>query len=531
MENQIDCLLIGHNEQKFKQKLLYSQIFSQDKVIQRDLNLHYLQYDNKVWKFSELLEKIANENNNPKVNELNIKIEEILYPSVVYLGSYLNNRGISFDYINSFQNHKDELKSKLENCNIVAITTTLYVTIFPIKEITDFIKSFNKNIKIVVGGPFMWQQFRTLKDEEIKTLLNSIGADFYINSSYGEEILVKIINANKTNYDFENINNIYYKNNNEYKKTKSLVDGNGSGNYTANWELFKENLNLHAWIRTSLSCPYSCYFCDFPPRMGKYIPFQTDDIQKELDSIFLTDKVKSVRFVDDTFNIPKKRFRSILKMMIDRDYSFKWTSFIRCDLLDEEIVDLMRESGCVAVHLGIESGSDRILNNMNKKTNIEHYANGISLLHKVEIITFASFIIGFPGETSETIQETINFIENVRPRFYFLHPWYCSPLTPIWEIRDKYNLEGWGYDWTHSTMKSEQVMDCIEEMFLAIYNSIHCSFHGDFTSFLLDFFSIKQLEDFSVAFNEGIRMKLKDPEIKNISSNVVYKLKQSISGN
>lgn len=82
------------------------------------------------------------------------------------------------------------------------------------------------------------------------------------------------------------------------------------------------------------------------------------------------------------------------------------------------------------------------LNNMNKSADIDKYKEGIKLLKENGIVTMASFIIGFPGETYETVKDTINFIEETQPDFYRAQLWYCEPITPIWNKKDKYGIKG-----------------------------------------------------------------------------------------
>lgn len=100
----------------------------------------------------------------------------------------------------------------------------------------------------------------------------------------------------------------------------------------------------------------------------------------------------------------------------------------------------MKESGCEGVFLGIESGNNQILATMNKIASVEKYLEGIALLKEFDIVTYGSIIIGFPGETGETVQDTIGFIEDSGLDFYRAQLWYCEPITPIRKDRQKYQL-------------------------------------------------------------------------------------------
>jgi len=159
-------------------------------------------------------------------------------------------------------------------------------------------------------------------------------------------------------------------------------------------------------------------------------------------------------------------------LMIRKQYNFNWFSYFRCSNSDEEAIDLMAESGCKGVFLGIESGSPAILVNMNKSATVEKYAKGIESLRRRGIMTFGSFIVGFPGETEETVKETVDFIRENEPDYYRAQMWYCEPGTPIQHHREKFDIQGEGFVWNHATMDSLMAMDQIDRMFLSVKESI-----------------------------------------------------------
>jgi p-methyltransferase len=181
--------------------------------------------------------------------------------------------------------------------------------------------------------------------------------------------------------------------------------------------------------------------------------------------------VRNVVFIDDTFNVPFPRFKDICRMMIRNKYDFNWFSYFRCSNSDEEAIDLMAQSGCKGVFLGVESGSPSILVNMNKSATIQKYQQGIEWLRQYGILTFASLITGFPGETTETVNETIDFIRQTKPDYYRSQMWYCEPGTPIQNQREKFQIGGEGFVWHHATMDSLEAMDHIDRMFLTIKES------------------------------------------------------------
>ena len=140
--------------------------------------------------------------------------------------------------------------------------------------------------------------------------------------------------------------------------------------------------------------------------------------------------------------------------LIREECHFKWYSYLRCQYIDEETVALMAQSGRISVFPGIESVNETILKNMNKQANVKTYQDGIALLKKHNVITFVSFIIGFHGETRATVQDVIAFIKECGPDFYRAQLWYCDPITPVWNRRNKFGVEGEQFHWKHNAMNS-----------------------------------------------------------------------------
>jgi radical SAM PhpK family P-methyltransferase len=550
MEKTIDCLFIGHNEMDFDEYEKTIRKMGVNSGAYRDLSLNFIWYD-RPYSVSEIFNALffsdidssgANvENGTYRVNETfkPLSIGENFSASIAYLGTYLKKRGFTFDFVNSFQDKKDELKEKLKKENIltIAITTTLYVSALPILEIMDFIRKYNHTAKIILGGPFVSTQVRNREPEELNYLFaHTIGADFYVNSSQGEAALVKIIHALKKGLLFEGINNIYYKVNGKYVSTPSIREENLLSDNMVDWTLFADRVGEYVNVRTSISCPFSCSFCGFPEHAGKYQTAEVDAVEKELKQLNKIKTMKSIHFIDDTFNVPVKRFKEILRMMIKNKFEFRWHSYFRCQFADRETVQLMKESGCEGVFLGLESGNDQILKIMNKTTTTDAYLKGIELLKEAGIMTFGNFIIGFPGETYQTIQDTVAFIEKSGLDFFRVQLWYCEPITPIFREKDKYDLNGESFEWSHKTMNSREASDYIDEIFLCRRKSVWVpQYNFDFDTFWHQVhrgMSLEQVGNFLRSFNDGVREKLTEPGQKRISYEVLKRLKDScLNGN
>lgn len=538
MNKNIDCLFIGHNEMSFAQYEKSVREMGVNSGAYQDLQKNFLLYNNIPYHISHLF-NIFNRQAHDLTGREKIKPLEMgdtFNLAIAYLGTYLHRRNFSFDYVNSFQEEKEILMKKLSSNNIltIAIITTFYISVFPLLEILEFIKKYNRTARIVIGGPFISNQVRSLDSMELEYLFKSLDADFYVNSSQGEAALVKIINAIKTNSSPEGIGNIYYKVENGFRESRGPAENNRLAENIVDWDLFApRGFNYrHLNIRTSISCPFSCTFCGFPEHAGPYQTVDCKGVEEELNRVNSLGTVRDVQFVDDTFNVPVKRFKEILKIMIKNNYKFKWHSHFRCQYADRETVVLMKESGCEGVFLGIESGSNKILKIMNKASNVESYLKGIQLLKEQGILTYGSFIIGFPGETHETVNETIQFIKRSGIDFYRAQLWYCDTLTPIWKEKEKYSIKGSHFEWTHKTFDSTSAAQITNEIFLSIKDPIwvpQYNFEFDGLFHLMHRgFSLEQLKNFLRAFNNGIEEKITSPSPKDISCKVMEELEAAL---
>ncbi len=525
MSKRIDCFLIGHNEMKFSEYEKMVRSMGETSGAYRDLNYSFLTYKNHLYTLPDLI------NSYSVFDSSDLCMGDTFSAGIAYLGTFLHRAGLTFDYVNSFQEEKDYIREILETCEVgvVGITTTLYVSVFPILEIMSFIKEIKPDVKVAVGGPFVSTNIRTQADTTVQYVFRQIGADFYINSSQGEKALADLTEALRDNKPTDCINNIYYKKGDEYVVYSSERENNILENNMVDWSLYKDRVGEYVALRTAISCPFSCSFCGFPQHAGKYQTTSLKAIEYELDKLNEIGKTHCVHFIDDTFNVPPERFKDLMRMMIDKKYDFKWHSYFRCQFADEEMVSLMKESGCEGVFLGIESGSQEILNNMNKRVTVEEFYRGHKLLNDYEILTFDSFITGFPGETKETVDATIKFIEEMKPTFYRSQMWYCEAITPIYQEREKYGIVGSNFEWTHNTMSATEAMDEIDRIICTIKNSIwlpQYNFDMDSVYHLIHRdMPMDQIKNIVNTFADGIREKVADKSRTEVSEEVINRFK------
>jgi p-methyltransferase len=473
--NGLDCVVIGYNELPFERYERFLRNYGEESEAYRDLKFSFVDVGGTKLDYPGLLNHavgLARGDSAPPVREF--MSGDIPNLAAIYLTNFLRRRGLRADYVNLFQHEKERLLELLaRDPACVAITTTFYVVNMPVNEMVEFIRAHNPRTKIVVGGPLIANHVRNYRGDALRAALDDMGADFYVVEGAGELTLSALVACVRDGGDASQVPNLAYVEGGALRRTPTVPENNSLDEDAVNWRDFSDrDLGRTLQTRTARSCAFKCSFCNYPTRAGALTLADVSTVERELNSMRELGDVRNVVFIDDTFNVPLPRFKELCRMMIRNGYGFNWFSYFRCSNSDEEAFDLMAESGCKGVFLGIESGSPAILKNMNKAATVERYGHGIRELHKRGVLTFGSFIVGFPGETDETVDETLDFIKEHRPTYYRAQSWYCEPGTPIDAQRQKYGIEGEGFVWKHNTMDSLAAMDHIDRIFLSVDESL-----------------------------------------------------------
>jgi radical SAM PhpK family P-methyltransferase len=500
--NVVDCVLIGYHEMSFSDLAERSKPRSASGGTYSYLKANSVLLDGRRISYTELLNRAWSRTGHD-AGPLNVF--DLPNLGACYLASFLRRRQFSVEIVNFFNHDRARLVQLLnDGPRAVAITTTFYVEPSPIIELVRFIRSHNSEAKIVVGGPYI---FNLCRDMDVATqdyVLDSIGADIYVHDSQGETTLGLILDRLRNGRDLDDVPNLIYVRSRRsdapvspsplrmvtevtqsaFVRTPSRPENNDMNTEAIDWSLIDRQLFTPATqTRTARSCAYKCSFCTFPSMAGELTLTNLDVVEGELRYMHGAG-VRYLTFIDDTFNVPLPRFKQLLKMMIRNDVGFRWFSHFRAGNADAECLDLMKDSGCMAVFLGIESGDQTVLNNMNKAAKVERYAWAIDQLHKRGIISFASFIVGFPGETRETVRNTIAFIEATAPTFYQAALYYHYRATPIHQKRVEHGIQGDAYSWRHNTMTWQEAAASVDMMYRTVSHSTVLPIFG------FDFFGI-----------------------------------------
>lgn len=394
----------------------------------------------------------------------------------VHLINYLAQFGYRVRVINNLDSEWDWFEEAYRNCRrppLVGISSTFYLSWKEVGGVAKRLRALDPEMDIVLGGAFANAETINGDPAAFAQRMRRYGIRYVLHAFNSETDLRDLLAARRGQAAMDAVRNL------------ARIDGRmEGGSFELGPKVWNEPLlslkdcpptwdqhhlpflNRTIQIRTASGCPFACAFCSYPTTAGPWQTVESEHVRAHLDSLMRIGGIDRVIFIDDTFNVPPHRFRELIKIFAE--YNFEWFSFLRVQYVDDETVRMMKDSGCKGVYLGIESASDKVLRNMNKRATARQFAEGVQLLNKHDIDYLAAFVLGFPGEDDGTIQENIDFIRDNGVRFYSLKEFYYMPHTLVHEKRAEYGLTGMGNKWSHATMSHEQASRIKLEMFQAI---------------------------------------------------------------
>ena len=193
-------------------------------------------------------------------------------------------------------------------------------------------------------------------------------------------------------------------------------------------------------VMTSRGCPYGCAFCDKSIFGSEWRSRSVDSVLDELDLIINAHHIQSIIFYDDLFTVNKDRVIGICEGILRKGYKISWKCEGRVNLVDLDVMKLMKRAGCQIIAYGVESANQAGLDYLNKKTTVEQTIRAFDLTRKAGIQTIAYFILGIPTETFEDELKTIDLAKSIKAtyaQFSILSPYYGT------KVYDDAMKKGW----------------------------------------------------------------------------------------
>lgn len=349
----------------------------------------------------------------------NVFCTKNMYPSgaLLLIGTMCYNRGHNVKIVDMAT---DKIGiAQLKNIvlsfapDIVGITVNTFQTKFT-KEVTKAVKEVNENIITIAGGPHPSSLGLSFLNEFPHVDISVVGE--------GEFSFLEIVDG----VDLKEIKGICYDGHvNDYRALATNLDHIPLSNLSLIEDINKYigiSGNGHSmFIMASRGCPFNCTFCN-KSVFGNKVRFRTPTkIIEEIKWLNEQYGISEIYFQDDTFNLNRKWTEEILNLIIDNKLNtgITYLAPFRANekLVDERLLQLAKEANFVCIFYGVESGNQEMLNRMQKALTINEIKRAFVLTHKHGIKTIASFIIGLPGETSETFKDTLNLWRELKPSY------------------------------------------------------------------------------------------------------------------
>jgi len=202
-----------------------------------------------------------------------------------------------------------------------------------------------------------------------------------------------------------------------------------------------DNNKKQAVIKVSRGCPFHCFFCLATPVSGKKVRMRSiDNIIAEIKECKEKYGITNFLFWSDIFDLDRNWTVALCQRIIDEKLNIVWSSNTRADTADLELAKIMKKSGCGLVSIGIESGSQYMLDKMGKKITLAQVKNTVSAFRKVGIKVYGYFVLGLPWETKETANATIDFACKLDLNYANFYTATAFPGSRFWDYATKNNL-------------------------------------------------------------------------------------------
>ncbi|MBE9545507.1 MAG: B12-binding domain-containing radical SAM protein, partial [Proteobacteria bacterium] len=289
-------------------------------------------------------------------------------------------------------------------------------------EIARVAKKIDPAVTIVFGGvgaTFLWEHF-----------LSHFSEVDYVVIGEGEHTFLNLVRQLESGHPeaIESLNGLGFRKDGRAVRTADASPVTSLDDLPDPAKYF-----TYQHLSLTRGCAGNCKFCGSPRFWGRTVRFHSADyFVGQLQRLYQ----KGIRFFyfsDDTFTVDKKRVIEICRKIIDNEMNIAWNAISRVDYISEEIIYWMRKAGCIQISYGVESGSEKIRNFLQKKIASSAIQNAFDLTQRYGIMARAYFIYGCPQESRQTIQETVDLIDRIKPLgtvFYILD---IFPGTRLYE--------------------------------------------------------------------------------------------------
>ena len=181
-------------------------------------------------------------------------------------------------------------------------------------------------------------------------------------------------------------------------------------------------------------CPYKCAYCETRELWGTTCrAFSPQRVIDEINQMKENYGTRGIYFVGDNFTINKKRASELCRLIVENKLDIKWTCETRADLISKELLVDMKSAGCQTIFFGLESGSPKIQQKLNKNIDLQEVKRTFELCRQVGIRTATSFMLGIPGETVDDMKETFKFAKSLNSDWCQFNIYIACPGSQLYD--------------------------------------------------------------------------------------------------
>jgi anaerobic magnesium-protoporphyrin IX monomethyl ester cyclase len=307
--------------------------------------------------------------------------------------------------------------------------------ISPLKTIADriagLVKEVNPDIKVIAGA-----FHSTFCPEEV---IRNPDVDFVVRGEGEIPLLALIREIKKDSPRWENVPGIHYHDGDGRIKSNpsvALIDNLDQLPFPARDLVL--GCDYHRFTNHSLitnrGCPYKCTFCCDKNLWGGIVRRRSmPNVIEEIKLLKNTYDINYIDIVDGTFTYDRQYVQSFCRAMIDNEFGIKWGCTARYDNLDKELLALMKKAGCYGMYVGLESGSNRILESVAKKETVERNIEVSKMIYDSGIMQITSVLLGVPDEEKEDIEKTLEVMRSIKTDFLDVNNYIPLPGTPLFD--------------------------------------------------------------------------------------------------
>ncbi len=360
---------------------------------------------------------------------------------LAYVAAALEKNGFQVQLLDNYLLEKpiEEVKAEVAKLNpkMVGITCSS-VTYSRVIETAKAVKEIVSDCKIVVGG---WHA-----SYEPETLLKNPEVD-YVVMGEGERAMVQLAmfcEKGEKSLAPSAIAGVAYRQNGKVIKNPRQVITNMDEIPFPAWHLLPmdnynraiEYLDVKPVDNMSIArgCPFNCAFCETTGLMGRTCrTFSPKRVVDEIKYLMANFGTKGIYFINDNFTIKKQETIELCQLIRQSKLDLQWVCDTRADLISRDLLQEMKAAGCKTIWFGVESGSPRILQKINKGLTVEQTERAFEMCRDEGIQTACSFMLGIPGETVDDMKKSFKFARKLNPDFCRWNIYIAVPGSAMYD--------------------------------------------------------------------------------------------------